>query len=167
MEADHDRIKQFLYREARLADEHRYEEWESLWTDDGHYWVPATHENVGPEEHVSIINDIRPRIATRVEQLQTGDRHSQDPPSAIRRMISNVEIGDHLEEAHVTPSPPEDGDLAVGSNFLLIHSRRETTFWAGRTLHRVREVNGDLKMSLKKVMLVNNLNETPTLTFLI
>lgn len=168
MDLERDRIKSFLYREARLADEHRYDEWEELWTDDGQYWVPATHEEVGPEEHVSIINDIRPRISTRVGQLKTGDRHSEDPPTPMRRLITNVEVGDHLEEIHTTPAPPKEEDCSVGSNFLLVHSRRETTFWAGRTLHRLREVDGELKMSLKKVMLVNNLDEgTPTLTFLI
>ena len=29
------RIAQFLYREARLLDERRYDDWQSLWTDDG------------------------------------------------------------------------------------------------------------------------------------
>jgi benzoate/toluate 1,2-dioxygenase beta subunit len=167
MELDRDRVKNFLYREARLADEHKYEAWEELWTDDGHYWVPATHEDVGPEEHVSLINDIRPRITTRVEQLKTGDRHSQDPPTPIRRLITNVEVGEYLEDEYTTPGPPEDEDVTVASNFLLVHSRRETTLWAGRYLHRLREVDGDLMMALKKVMLANNLDETPTLTFLI
>ena len=27
-------VEQFLYEEARLADDHRYEEWLGLWTDD-------------------------------------------------------------------------------------------------------------------------------------
>jgi len=34
-------IVAFLYREARFADEGRYDDWEALWTDDGVYWVPA------------------------------------------------------------------------------------------------------------------------------
>ena len=33
-------VEQFIFREARLQDEHAYEEWEALWTDDGVYWVP-------------------------------------------------------------------------------------------------------------------------------
>ena len=33
------RIAQFLYREARLLDERRYDDWQSLWTDDGMYWI--------------------------------------------------------------------------------------------------------------------------------
>ena len=38
-------VVDFLYREARLADEARYAEWEALWTDDGVYWVPATTDS--------------------------------------------------------------------------------------------------------------------------
>lgn len=37
-------VEQFLYREARLADEHDYNGWESLWTD-GLYWVPANGDD--------------------------------------------------------------------------------------------------------------------------
>lgn len=33
-------IEAFLYREARLADESRYEAWEALVDDDMYYWVP-------------------------------------------------------------------------------------------------------------------------------
>lgn len=35
------RIEQFLYREARYADQHDYDAWEALWTDDALYSVPA------------------------------------------------------------------------------------------------------------------------------
>ncbi|MGH7343256.1 MAG: nuclear transport factor 2 family protein, partial [Candidatus Rokuibacteriota bacterium] len=38
-------IGQFLYREARLADEGEYDAWEALWTDDGVYWVPANGDD--------------------------------------------------------------------------------------------------------------------------
>ena len=32
-------VEQFLFREARFCDEHAYDAWESLWTDDGVYWT--------------------------------------------------------------------------------------------------------------------------------
>jgi benzoate/toluate 1,2-dioxygenase beta subunit len=40
-----EQIEVFLYREARLIDEHRYDEWLSLWTDDGVYWVPCNEDD--------------------------------------------------------------------------------------------------------------------------
>ncbi len=41
-DSDYRAVTDFLYREARLADEARYADWLALWTDDGVYWVPAT-----------------------------------------------------------------------------------------------------------------------------
>jgi benzoate/toluate 1,2-dioxygenase beta subunit len=149
--------EQFLYREARLADEHRYEEWESLWTDDAVYWVPANGDQIDPANQMSIIFDNRARIATRIKQLQSGKRHSQTPPSRTRRLLSNVEL---LEQG-------EDGAL-VGSNFLVLESReRGTQIWGGRTEHRLRLLDGELRMASKKVMLVDNDRALYTLAFLI
>ena len=30
----------FVFHEARLIDQHRFEEWLDLFADDGHYWMP-------------------------------------------------------------------------------------------------------------------------------
>ena len=49
-EADHRAVADFLYREARLADEARYAEWLELWTDDAVYWVPATTDPAATTE---------------------------------------------------------------------------------------------------------------------
>src|ERR1700722_5795516 len=58
----------FIYREARLADEARYSEWEALWDADATYWVPMSPD-ADPETTVSYINDNRTRIRSRVAQL--------------------------------------------------------------------------------------------------
>src|SRR5579859_7291874 len=102
-------VERFIYREARLADELDYDAWESLWTDDAVYWVPANGDDIDPELQVSIIFDNRARIATRLRQLQTGKRHAQTPPSRLRRLVSNIEL---LGETG-------SGDLLAGANFLV------------------------------------------------
>src|ERR1019366_7259913 len=48
-------VTAFLYKEARFQDEHQYEAWEALWTDDGVYWVPANGAHIDPEKEMSII----------------------------------------------------------------------------------------------------------------
>lgn len=148
-------IEQFLYREARLADEGAYDAWEALWTDDGVYWVPA--EGDDPDRCVSIIYDNRSRIALRVRQLKTGKRHAQTPPSSVRRLISNVEV---LGEA--------GDDVLVGANFLAIESRpRGTVTWAGRSEYRLRREAGALRLVRKTVILVDRDRALPTMGFLI
>ena len=69
-------VTRFIYREARLQDEHRYDEWESLWTDDGIYWVPANGDDGDPEKVMSIIYDNRSRIALRTCTMPAMFRHT-------------------------------------------------------------------------------------------
>ncbi|MFI5374574.1 MAG: aromatic-ring-hydroxylating dioxygenase subunit beta [Candidatus Rokuibacteriota bacterium] len=160
-DADHRAVADFLYREARLADEARYAEWLALWTDDGVYWVPATTDpGADPERHLSHIYDNRARIETRVKLLQTGVRYSQEPASLMRRLISNIEV-----------ETAADGELIAGSNFILaelaVQAKRELHWWAGRATHRLRRVEDQLRMSRKTVVLVNAAEPLPNLAFLI
>ena len=159
--ADYQAVVAFLYHEARLADEARYAEWLALWTDDGVYWVPATTDpSADPDRHLSHIYDNRARIETRVKLLQSGHRYSQEPPSSMRRLISNVEV-----------TAAEDGELLAGSNFILgelaLQAKRELHWWIGRATHRLRWVDGQLRMSRKTVVLVNAAEPLPNLAFLI
>jgi len=150
-------VTQFIYREARLQDEHRYDEWETLWTDDGVYWVPANGDGGDPEQVMSIIYDNRSRIALRIRQYHTGKRFSQTPQSRLRRLISNIEVTE------------DDGqELSVGSNVLIFENQtRGDVLWAARTEYRLRRVDGALRMARKKVNLVNNQDALYSMAFLV
>ena len=151
-------VEQFIYREARLADEHDYDAWEALWTDDALYWVPAGGDLTAPAGRMSVIYDNRSRISTRLAQLRTGRRHAQDPPSQLRRVISNIEI-----------TGEQDVDILAAANFILAESReRGVELWAGRVIYRLRQAgDGLLLMAGKQVLLVNRDQPLPTLAFLI
>ena len=151
-------VEQFVYREARLCDEQRYDEWEALWTDDGVYWVPANGDDTDPTTQMSILFDNRARIATRIKQLQTGKRHAQSPPSRLCRVVSNVEL-----------LGQEDDDVVATAAFVLYESRtRGMTPWVGRVRYRLRRADdGRLRMAAKTVTLVDNDQPLHTLAFLI
>jgi 3-phenylpropionate/cinnamic acid dioxygenase small subunit len=135
-------VTAFIYKEARFQDEHRYEAWEALWTDDGVYWVPANGADIDPER----------------EMLLTGKHFTQTPQSRLRRLVSNIELLDQ----------PTGGDIAVASNSLVFESSlRDDTVWAARNEYRLRHVDGELRMAYKKVTLVNNDKALYTLSFLI
>jgi 3-phenylpropionate/cinnamic acid dioxygenase small subunit len=160
-DAEYRAVVEFVYKEARLADEARYADWLALWTDDGVYWVPATtNPSADPDKHLSHIYDNRGRIETRIKLLQTGHRYSQEPASLMRRLISNIEA-----------TAADDGELVAESNFALaelaIQAKREMHWWVGRTTHRLRRVGGELKMCRKTVVLVNAAEPLPNLSFLI
>jgi benzoate/toluate 1,2-dioxygenase subunit beta len=46
MLADRAEIEQFLYKEARLLDTQKFEEWLDLFTEDACYWVPAGRDDI-------------------------------------------------------------------------------------------------------------------------
>jgi len=158
----YDEVAQFLFREARFADESRYDDWEALWTDDALYWVPAGGADIDPVSHVSVIYDNRNRISTRIKQVKTGKRHAQAPPSNLRRIVGNIEVlGGRANGSGGT-------DLEVGANVLVCESRaRGNHLWGGRVTYRLRKVNQEIRLAYKKVVLVDNDQPIPTLGFLI
>jgi benzoate/toluate 1,2-dioxygenase subunit beta len=157
-------VEQFLFREARYADESDYDAWEALWTDDALYWVPANGVDVDPSSQMSVIYDNRSRIRTRLEQARTGRRYAAAPASNLRRLLSNIEfLGGRATSTGTI-------DLELAANFILLESRpRGNEVWGGRTTYRLRRQDGHagLLLSYKKVVLVDNDKPMPTLGFLI
>lgn len=150
-------VTQFIYREARLQDEHQYDAWESLWADDGVYWVPANGDDIDPEQKMSIMYDNRSRIALRIRQYHTGKRFSQTPQSRLRRLVSNVEI------------LSDDGrEVRAAANAMVFESQtRGDVIWASRNEYTLRREDSGFRMVLKKVMLVNNHTALYSMAFLI
>lgn len=150
-------VQRYLYREARLVDEHRYDEWLSLWCDDGVYWIPCRHEDTDPSRQVSIIYDNRGKLGDRIARFKSRAVPAQDPPSRMRRLIANIEIERETEN-----------ELSVESNFILVEARAgQQQVWCGRCFHTLRGSSDALKIARKKVLLVNSEQELPNLQFLI
>jgi 3-phenylpropionate/cinnamic acid dioxygenase small subunit len=151
-------IEQFLYREARLADESLYEEWMSLWTEDAIYWIPANLDDYDPHHHISIIYDDHERLQSRIDRLVSGEAWAQEPKSRVRRLISNIE----------NRGAAENGDVEVYSNFILGELRRgrQTSYFA-QQVHRLRPSADGLRIAFKKVILINNNEPIHNLTFII
>jgi benzoate/toluate 1,2-dioxygenase subunit beta len=151
-------VEAFLFREARYADENRYDEWLALWTDDVTYWVPANIDEYDPDEHVSIIYDNRERLQDRIARLKSGGAWSQEPQSRMRRLITNVEI---------EPAERPDERVVI-SNFVLGELRRgrDAVYFAQQKL-RLRHGSDGLRMAAKTVYLVRNNEPLHNLSFII
>lgn len=157
MLVDRHQIESFLYYEARLMDENRYDEWLSLWTEDALYWVPSNRDDVDPKRELSIIYVDRKGLEERIEQMISGERWAQEPRSRMRRLISNIE----LEEG-------SDGLVTVYSNFNLTELRRgRQEAITGRTMHKLRPDGEGFKITQKKVMLVANDDFLHNVTYLL
>jgi len=157
MAIDRRQVEAFLYREARLMDEHAYDEWLALWADDILYWVPSNDDDIDPDRHVSIVYEDRARLEDRITRLKSGAAYAQDPKSRLSRVISNIEI----EEG-------ADGELTVHGKFNLTALRRgRMDTFAGRTVYKLKPAGDDFKIAYKKVLLINNDEVIHNLTFLI
>lgn len=159
-ETDYRRICNFLFLECQLADEGKWEEWEELLADDMHYWVPVNGDDSDPDLDVSIINDNRSRLRTRLKQLRTGTRHSQAPISVLRRVLSNIVIARN-----------EDGSFQVGATMVVYEYQNQSTMtmnvWPARVQYHLREKGDAFEIAEKRVDLVMATATVPTMAFVI
>jgi 3-phenylpropionate/cinnamic acid dioxygenase small subunit len=157
-------IEAFLYHEAELLDERRYEEWLALFTDDVHYFMPM-RRNVPHDEpereftragaDVNWFDEGKDTLTRRVKQILTGIHWAEEPPSRICHMVSNVQV--------VADGPAE---VTVKSRFLVYRNRveTETDFLVGKREDRLRRVNGGWKIARRKIVLDQNVLLAKNLT---
>ncbi|WP_433598324.1 aromatic-ring-hydroxylating dioxygenase subunit beta [Nocardia sp. CA-135953] len=135
----------FLFLEARLLDDGRFEDWLDLYSDDCVYWVPSHPGGGDPETEVSIALDDRRRLEDRIVWLRSAYIWSQIPKSRTVRMLSNVEVA-------------RDGeDVLVRSNFVLHEARgpRHATHF-GWLHHRIAAASTGWNVRAKHVYLVES-----------
>lgn len=90
--AERDSFRALLEREARLLDQHRYEDWLKMFTPECVYWAPGRPEGGDPRTEIAVIFDDRRRLEDRVYRLRTGYAWSQAPRSRTVRLVTNVEV---------------------------------------------------------------------------
>ena len=143
-------VERFLYYEALLLDEGRFNEWLDLLTDDIRYLMPTAESVQGeaggaaPGVSLSYMDEGKEMLALRVRQLDTGLRHVEVPASLTRRLVTNV----------LVTGAPADDELSVASNFLVFqirHARHESQF-SGARRDRLRRVNGEWKLCERTIL---------------
>ena len=140
-------FEQFLYREARLLDERRFDEWSELFAPDGVYWVPTRHDQQTPDEAVLLFYDTRDVMSARIKRLAHPDIHVQAPVSHTTHLVSNIEL---------VPEPLASDAWQVHATFMLAEYRRfEPRWYAGRYEYHLLRGGGEFKIKMKKAVLVN------------
>jgi 3-phenylpropionate/cinnamic acid dioxygenase small subunit len=137
----------FVVREARLLDEKRYEEWNALFTDDAYYWVPLVPNQEDGINHTSHMYEDRLLRTLRIERLKSPRAFSQQPPSRCHHL---------LQTPTVECYEPEGNRFVVRSEFHYTESQGdELQFYVGTFIHHLRMEEGELRMALKRVNLLN------------
>jgi 3-phenylpropionate/cinnamic acid dioxygenase small subunit len=163
-------IEEFLYYEADLLDERRYEEWLALLAEDVRYWMPM-RRNVKVDDlereftreglDISWFDEGKETLTRRVRQIQTGIHWAEEPVSRISHMISNI----RLLEAN--PSWGEPTEVTVRCRFLVYRNRveTETDILVGKREDLLRRVDSEWKIAHRKILLDQNVLLSKNLTF--
>jgi len=158
-------VQDFLYREAELLDERRYEEWLDLFTEDAHYFMPM-RRNVPHDEpereftragaDVNWFDEGKDTLARRVAQIRTGIHWAEEPLSRICHMVSNVQV------LHAS-----DTEVGVKSRFLIYRNRMETEtdVLVGKREDLLRRVDGGFKIARRRIVLDQSVLLAKNLTF--
>ena len=157
-------IERFLFAEADLLDERRFEDWLDLLTEDVRYWMPMRRnvkfgeqqrENTRERQDMNWFDEGKETLTQRVRQILTGVHWAEEPLSRVRHMVSNVQL--------LTLSPTE---VTVRSRFLVYRNRveTETDFFIGKREDVLHKVNGQWKIARRQIILDQNVLLAKNLT---
>ena len=163
-------IEDFLYHEAELLDERRYEDWLALLADDVRYWMPMRRnvkfgelerEFTREGQDINWFDEGKDTLTRRVQQILTGVHWAEEPLSRLCHMVSNVQL------LHVQPSVVEPAEVTVKCRFLIYRNRveTETDLLVGKREDVLRRVDGQWKIRQRKVVLDQNVLLAKNLTF--
>jgi 3-phenylpropionate/cinnamic acid dioxygenase small subunit len=158
--------EKFLYRETRLIDERRLEDWARLFAEDGIYWLPLG-EGKDHRTEPAILCDGPKQRAMRIHQLLNYTHFAQDPPSRLIHFVSNIEIDDQagIDEIllrcnaliqELRPGDFQELQIGLGSQRTL----------ATRCEYRIR-VTDDWRILEKKVLLLDRDQPVSNLTCIV
>ena len=163
-------VESFLYHEAELLDERRYEAWLELLADDIRYWMPMRRnvkfgelerEFTREGQDVNWFDEGKDTLTRRVNQILTGVHWAEEPLSRICHIVSNVQI---LE---AKPSAAAASEVTVKSRFLIYRNRveTETDFLVGKREDVLQKVEGQWRIRHRKIVLDQNVLLAKNLTF--
>jgi 3-phenylpropionate/cinnamic acid dioxygenase small subunit len=157
-------VIRFLYFEAALLDDRRYDDWLNLLTDDVVYRMPQ-RITLERKDGYNIIDDTAfyeediKSLQLRVERLRMKSAWNEDPPTRNRRLITNIMVEPGTNETEVF----------VNSHFLLLRTRADdTTNYQifGERFDRLRKVGNEWKICSRVIHPDQTVLSVLNLTFL-
>jgi 3-phenylpropionate/cinnamic acid dioxygenase small subunit len=140
-------LADFVYDEARLLDEKRFDEWYELFTEDARYWMPLTRGQPEGETHTSLFYEDKLLLRVRIERLRTPNAFSQQPPSFCQHVLQRPQV----EEVDV-----DANRFVVRTPFLYAETQIDTQLiLAGIAWHYLTSMAGAVRIRMKKIELLN------------
>ena len=137
----------FVYREARLIDEQRFEEWLALFAEDGRYWMPLEYGQTDRRLTASLMDEDLFLLRVRVERLKGNRTYSQKPRSRCHHVLQQPQVD--LRDAAAN-------HYVVWTAMHYVETRQdEQQLYAAWATHHLAVLDGALRIQMKRVDLVN------------
>jgi 3-phenylpropionate/cinnamic acid dioxygenase small subunit len=142
----------FVYREARLLDEKRFDEWFDLFAEDAYYWVPLAPGQTDPLNHTSLAYEDKLLLQLRIERLRSPRAHSQKPASRGHHVLQLPEV----EKSEAPSDARPGGEYLLRTPFIYTETRGdESQRYAATAWHTLVSSNAGLRIRLKRVDILN------------
>ncbi len=147
MSVTNDALIDFIYNEARMLDEGRYNEWLALWLSDGHYWMPLDYQQSDPHSVTSLMYEDIFMLKLRVERLNGARTFSQKPKSRCHHVVQRpfVDEVDHEAGRYVTTTFMHYVETRLDEQQLLALTAK----------HELALIDDELRIANKRVDIVN------------
>jgi len=145
MSITRDQVIDFIYDEARMLDEGRYDDWLALWLPDGHYWMPLDYQQTDPVNMTSLMYEDMFMLKLRVERLNGARTFSQKPKSRCHHVIQRPFVDVLEAEASQTTTFMHYVETRLDEQQLL----------ALTVKHDLQVVEGALRIAGKRVDILN------------
>ncbi|MBP6563809.1 MAG: benzoate 1,2-dioxygenase small subunit [Neisseriaceae bacterium] len=143
-------IQAFLYREARLLDDKRWDDWLACYHDEVAFWMPAWDEDDAlvsdPQREISLIYyPNKQGLEDRVFRIKTDRSSATMPDTRTSHQLSNIEI------------MADDGDqVTVRFNWHTLSHRYQTDYaYFGYALYDLA-VGGPTPLITRKYVVLKN-----------
>ena len=147
-EVPYEALCQFLYKEARLLDQRKFDEWNDLFAECGTYWIPLAEDQEDPVNHLSLAYEDTMMRQVRINRLNHDRAWSQKPRSRTSHTVSAIVVEEVCEASD---------QLVVGSAFTMAEWRSfGLRTFSGLYTHTLRVIDGRLQIVEKRVDLIDS-----------
>ncbi len=139
-------VERFLHRQAEILDEKLWDDWLALFTQDGHYWMPAREDQADGEGVPNIFWENLDMMQMRINRNDHPQAHSQAPHNRLCHVVSNV----------IIENENANGDIIVRSRFHCAeYFRYEVRNFTGKYRHVLKMTDDGFHIQLQRADLVN------------
>jgi len=139
-------VERLLHRQAEFLDEKQWEQWLSLFTLDGYYWMPAEENQTEGEGVPNIFWENLDMMKMRIRRNEHPQAHSQAPNNRLCHVVSNV----------IIENQDKNGNIIVRSRFHCAeYFRYEVRNFTGKYRHYLEKTSDGYKIKLQRTDLVN------------